>query len=127
MGSDNRIQFGVIESTFSRFTTITHDYVNYHTGFNFAPLTDYLLYRAGKLAQFNPEDAAPYKYCKNIDQPILIVHGDEDKRIDIRYGKENFAQIKSNHKQFITIKGAHHLKCMEKGRERIQKHFTNFF
>ena len=70
MGNDERIQFGIIESTFSDFKTITHEYVNYHAGFNIRPLTNYLVYRAGKIADFDPEDAKPEKYCSNIDQVI---------------------------------------------------------
>ena len=115
MGSDQRIQFGIIESTFSDFKTITNDYFNYHAGFNIKALTDYLVYRAGKIAEFDPEDARPVKYCEKITQPTLIVHGDNDQRIDIKYGRENFSKIISSDKEFIEIKTAGHLDVWKVG------------
>jgi uncharacterized protein len=107
--NDNRIVFGIIESTFSDFKIITNDYFNYHTGFNIKPLTNYLVYRAGKIADFDPNDAKPVKYCENITQPILIVHGNKDDRINIKYARENFAILPSNKKEFIEVENANHL------------------
>lgn len=115
LGNDDRIKFGIIESTFSDFKTITNDYFNYHLGFNIKPLTNYLIYRAGKIASFDPEDAKPKKYCKKINQPILLVHGDKDKRIDIKYAKENYRNIQSEEKEFIQIKNANHLNVWKTG------------
>lgn len=108
MGEDKRVKFGIIESTFSDFTTITNDYFNFHLGFNIKPLTNYLVYRAGKIAGFDPKDACPKKYCKNIEQPILIIHGNKDKKVSIKYAKDNFAQIPSEEKRFINISNANH-------------------
>lgn len=109
MGSDKRLQFGIIESTFTDFKTITNDYFRFTLGFNIAPLTNYLVYRAGKIADFDPEEAQPIRYCAKISQPILLVHGDQDDRINIQYGKDNFMAIPSTKKEFITVKGAGHL------------------
>ena len=115
IGRDKRIKFGIIESTFSDFKTITNDYFNYHVGIYIKPLTNYLVYRAGKIAGFNPEDAKPLKYCENIEQPILIIHGNKDKRINIKYAKDNFAKISSKKKEFIEIENANHLNVWEIG------------
>ncbi|WP_103867321.1 alpha/beta hydrolase [Aquimarina sp. I32.4] len=115
LGNDKRITFGVIESTFSDFKTITNDYFKYHVGFNIKPLTNYLIYRAGKIAGFDPDDARPITYCKKIEQPVLIVHGNKDKRINITYAKNNFANIPSTKKEFIEIKNANHLTVWKTG------------
>lgn len=115
IGNDKRIKFGVIESTFSDFETITNDYFSYHAGFSIKPLTSYLVYRAGKIAGFDPKDASPNKYCKKIEQPILIVHGNKDKRINIKYAESNFIKIPSKRKQFIEIESANHLNVWEIG------------
>lgn len=115
IGYDKRIKFGIIESTFSDFKTITNDYFNYHAGFNIRPLTNYLVYRAGKIAEFNTEDAKPIKYCGKINQPILLVHGNKDKRINIKYAKENFERIESKEKEFIEIENANHLNVWKVG------------
>lgn len=108
MGIDERIEFGIVESTFSDFKTIVNDYFDLHAGFSFTPFSNYLINRTGSIAKFDPDDAKPIKYCESILQPILVVHGNNDKRINIKYGKDNFSKIKSNDKQFIEIDSANH-------------------
>tara|TARA_R110002049_G_scaffold131864_1_gene290681 strand:- start:4866 stop:5801 length:936 start_codon:yes stop_codon:yes gene_type:complete len=108
LGSDHRIKFGVIESTFSDFRIITNDYIKRIFGINIKPINDYLVYRAGKIADFEPENARPIKYCEQINQPILLVHGLKDERINIKYGYENYFKIPSNEKQFIAVESANH-------------------
>ena len=126
IGSDNRIHFAIIESTFSDFTTITNAYFKYHLGFNIRPLTNYLVYRAGKIAGFDPKEANPNKYCKQTKQPILMVHGKEDKRIDIQYAHDNFEQIPNKQKQFIEIKDANHLTVWKVGGDAYFKKVITF-
>ena len=126
IGNDERIKFGIIESTFSDFKTITNDYFNYHIGFNIRPLTNYLVYRAGKIADFDPENASPIKYCEKINQPILIVHGNHDKRIKIDYGKKNFEKIPSKEKEFIEVKNANHLNVWKVGGDDYFKRIMEF-
>ena len=115
MAFDSRIKFGIIESTFSNFRTVTHDYFNFHLGFNIRPFTNYLIDRSGKIANFNPEDAKPIKYCEKITQPILLVHGNKDQRISIDYARRNLEKISSKHKELIEIKNATHLNVWEIG------------
>jgi len=118
LGSDKRIKFGIIESTFSDFQAITNDYFNYHAGFNIRMLTNYLVGRAGTIAGFDPEDARPMKYCKNIEQPILIVHGNKDIRISIDYARANFANLASEEKEFLEMESANHLNVWKIGGDR---------
>lgn len=115
MAIDDRIQFGIIESTFSDFKTVTNDYFKNYMGFGFQPLTNYLVNRAGKIAGFNPDEASPIEYCKQIEQPVLMVHGTKDKRIKIDYGKANFKNLKSTGKRFLEIEGANHASIWETG------------
>ncbi|WP_296381388.1 alpha/beta fold hydrolase [Winogradskyella sp.] len=117
MGYDKRIEFGIIESTFTDFKIIVNDYFDLHAGFSFSPFSNYLANRAGSIAEFNANDAKPIKYCETINQPILIVHGNNDKRINIKYGKANFSKIKSSKKEFVEIKSANHLNVWQVGGE----------
>jgi alpha-beta hydrolase superfamily lysophospholipase len=126
LGNDKRIKFGIIESTFSDFKIITNDYFNYHAGFNIRPLTNYLVYRAGQIAEFDPNEAKPIKYCENIEQPILIVHGNKDERINIQYGKDNFSKIPSTKKEFIEIKNANHLNVWKTGGDEYFERIIKF-
>ncbi|WP_299122456.1 alpha/beta fold hydrolase [uncultured Winogradskyella sp.] len=122
MGYDKRIKFGIIESTFSDFKSIVNDYFDLHAGFSYYPFSNYLVNRTGEIAGFDPNDAKPIKYCKSITQPILLVHGNLDKRINIKYGRENFSVIPSKNKQFIEIDSANHANVWKVGG---QKYFDN--
>lgn len=85
------------------------------TGFRCEPLTDYLTYQAGKIADFDTNEPNPIDYCQKITQPILVVHGNQDKRINIAYGKENFNHIKSTEKEFIEVNNANHINVWKTG------------
>lgn len=126
MGADQRIKFGIIESTFSDFRIITNDYFNYHLGFNVRFLTNYLIDRAGKLANFDPENASPKIYSSKIEQAVLMVHGNQDRRINIKYGKENFANLKTSNKEFLEIDGATHLTIWKQGGKTYFDKVINF-
>ncbi|BDD06851.1 alpha/beta hydrolase [Aureibacter tunicatorum] len=106
---DKRIKFGIVESTFSDLKSIIHDYFEYHAGFNIKYLTNFLIQRSGEIAGFDPDAVIPLEDCKNIEQPILLVHGNKDQRISIKYAQMNFTNIISNLKEFLEIKNANHL------------------
>ena len=44
-----------------------------------------------------------------VSQPVLIVHGMKDERINISYGQKNFDNLASGDKEFYKCKEAHHL------------------
>ena len=115
MAIDDNLNFGIIESTFTRFRTITHDYADYHIGLQAPDLMDYLIDRSGEIANFDPQIAAPINFAQEIHQDILIVHGDQDRRISIDYGRANFEAISSKNKSFIKVEDANHLNVWQVG------------
>ncbi|WP_400079330.1 alpha/beta hydrolase [Winogradskyella sp. R77965] len=126
MGYDKRIEFGIIESTFSDFKTIVNDYFDLHAGFSYSPFSNYLVNRTGEIAEFDSNDAKPIKYCKSINQPILLVHGNQDKRINIKYGRANFSAIPSKRKEFIEIDSANHSNVWKVGGETYFNRILKF-
>lgn len=112
---DKRIKFGIVESAFSDYSTIVNDYFDYNAGFNFRPLTDYLVARSGKIAGFDPDDARPSYHSTQIDQPMLVVHGNKDARINIKYGRENFNNLQSKDKTFLEVEDANHIDVWKVG------------
>ncbi len=57
--------------------------------------------------------------------PILIVHGDNDKRINIKYGKINYQHIASIQKEFVEVHNATHLNVWRVGgKSYLNKVFT---
>lgn len=123
---DNRIQFTIAESTFTNLETISGDYMELNLGFKSKWLNQYLIYRAGKIAEFNPDETSPYQACLKINKPTLIVHGNKDKRIDIQYGKENFINLNTKQKQFLEIDNATHLNVWEIGGKEYFKSVLKF-
>ncbi|WP_052158340.1 alpha/beta hydrolase [Lacinutrix jangbogonensis] len=126
MGFDARLKFGIVESAFSDFKTIVNDYFHRYAGFSFAPFSNYLVNRTGNIAAFNPNEAKPIKYCENITQPVLIVHGNDDKRINIKYGKDNFFKIKSTDKEFLVVDTANHTNVWNVGGEKYFNKVISF-
>lgn len=117
MANDERIKFGIIESAFSDFESIVHDYFELFLGFDCPFITDYLIWRAGQVASFDPELVVPAEAARQIHQPIIMVHGERDNRIKIRYAKANFEHIASCDKTFITYPEATHFNIWKVGGE----------
>ena len=105
---DKRLKFGIIESTFTDFRTIIHDYFFYHMKFKLSFFTNYMINRAGRIAKFKVSEIQPLQSAKSITQPILLAHGEEDKKIDIKYGKEIFKVLQNKNNKFISIPKAGH-------------------
>ena len=66
LGYDNRIKFGIVESTFTDYKTIVNDYFHLNAGFSFAPFSNYLANRAASIAGFDPSDA------KVVDRQVSV-------------------------------------------------------
>jgi len=112
---DKRIKFGIIESTFSEFNTIVHDYIKNKVGFDIPVFSNYLIWRATHIGNFKADSIIPSQSAKKITQPILMAHGVMDDRIKIEYGKSNFANLSSKEKEFIEIPKANHLNLWQIG------------
>ncbi len=113
---DNRLEFGIIESTFTALDQIVYDYQKrYLKGIGLRGLTDFVLKRAGEIGKFDPNKVKPIISVKNIEQPVLIAHGDSDKNISFDYGKALFNGLKSKHKKFIKVKEGGHYDLSSKG------------
>lgn len=124
---DKRIEFGIIESTFTSLEEIVYDYQkSYSYGIGLKPLCNIALDEAGKLAEFNPDFVSPITSGKKIEQPILISHGEKDKNIKFEYGELLFENLKSIDKKFIEIKNAGHFDLSQKGGDTYKKSIMNF-
>ncbi len=106
---DERVKFGIIESSFSDLQTIVDDYFKFYLGFKRPKYSKKLLSQAEKIGKFNSKDIRPSESAKNIKQPVLIVHGKKDRRINYKYGVENYNNFTNKNKEFILIEeGNHH-------------------
>lgn len=127
MEQDKRIEFGIIESTFINLEQIVYDYQKrYAGGIGLRFLTDYVLERAGVIADFDPEKVSPENSVKNIEQPLIIAHGDVDKRITYQYGEQLYKNLSSKEKTFELVKGAGHLNVGAIGGETYYNNIKTF-
>lgn len=108
MQIDKRIQFGIIESTFGDFRAIVHDYTHYNLKINFKPLTNYIITQTEELGGFDADSIQPINSAMAIKQPVLIVHGSVDNRINNKYGKKIYENLASEYKELIIIDSAKH-------------------
>lgn len=123
---DERLKFGVVESTFSDLETIVQDYSERMFGFSIPWVNEYALSRASDLAHFDPEQVSPRSSAKRITQPMLITHGTADKHIRFEYGKANFDNLSSQHKVFLPIPGAVHHNVWTIGGKEYQNQIFQF-
>ncbi len=127
MEYDKRIEFGLIESTFSDLNQIVYDYKKkFLKGIGIRFASNYALKRAGEIGDFYPEKVKPIESVKNIEQPIFIAHGDADESIHYTYGKALFENTKSEKKEFILIKGGGHYGLFKAGGEEYSRKIKAF-
>lgn len=124
--NDKRVDFGIIESTFTDLNQIVQDYQRrYAFGFGFQWICDLTLEKAGAIAGFNPKLVKPIESVKNIHCPILIAHGNEDENIKYEYGRQLFNSLKAEDKVFVTVDKADHYNMFSVGGEKYKyKLFT---
>lgn len=113
---DKRIDFGVVESTFTSLRQIAYDYKKrmlFGVGIRF--MSDRAVNKAGEIADFIPDDVSPINAVKNIKQAVFIAHGDADRNISWEYGKELYKGLASKEKEFYLVKGGRHFGLAESG------------
>jgi len=124
---DKRIEFGVIESTFTELDQIVYDYQKkLCKGIGVRFITNAALQEAGKIANFNPDEVKPIVSVMNIQQPIFIAHGDADENINYTYGEQLYKNAASPQKEFILVKDAGHFDVYAKGGKDYGNKLINF-
>jgi uncharacterized protein len=105
---DKRLQFGVIESTFTSLESVVEQYgVNYF-GIRSPWLARHTLDKSAVIARFDPYAVVPVESARQITQPVFVSHGDSDERIPWQLGRQNFEQVGSPDKQWYLIPNAGH-------------------
>ena len=124
MAIDKRIKFGIVENTFSDLNDVSEEYLQRLLKVNNKVLSNYLLQRVYTIAEIGA--VQPKEIAKDITQPIILVHGIKDKRIDIYHALLNFENIKSKDKTLLQIKNANHLNIWKKGGVQYFKTIFSF-
>jgi uncharacterized protein len=123
---EKRLSFGIIESTFDTLENVIEEYSLDVLKFRSRWLVRLVLSRSAKIAQFTPFDIKPVESCRQIEQPILMIHGDADKKIPIAFNLDNFNALKTTDKEFYIVKGAGHEDVREVGGAAYEQKMLEF-
>ncbi|WP_020567529.1 alpha/beta hydrolase [Neolewinella persica] len=127
LAHDNRLKFGLIESTFIDLRTVANAYGQRMGG---VPLpfwlSDYVLTRAGQIADFDPFSVRPVDVASKVTQPIMHIHGDADANINVSHAHALFDAYASKDKQLYIVNNGDHADLWEKGGEGYREAWFGF-
>lgn len=127
LAADGRLRFGLIESTFTDLPAVANAYGRRLSGLPLPNwLSDYVLRRAGKLANFDPFQVRPLTAAKQITQPIQHLHGDADANINIAHAHALYAAYGSGDKSLYVVPGGDHADLPEVGGKAYQAVWKRF-
>jgi uncharacterized protein len=126
LAHEPRLKFGIVVSTFASLREIVGDYLYINTGVRANLIANLALNKAGHIAGFPPEEVAPAEDAKRITQPILLIHGMDDRNISVEYGKRIFANLASKDKHWYPVPGADHFNVWEKGGAEYDRQLRGF-
>ncbi len=103
MALEKRIVCGISESSFADLREIQCDYLEQLIKVRWDWISIPAFARSEEIAHFHIDDVSPEKSAISITQPILIIHGDADKKINIKYAYRIFENLHSS-KEFYMVK-----------------------
>lgn len=127
LAHDERLRFGLIESTFTNLPEITQAYGERLSGLPLPRwLTDRVLNRAGEIAGFAPFEIRPVDAAVDITQPVQLIHGDGDLNISVSHAHLLFAALGSADKDLHIVPGGDHADLWEVGGNRYKEVYFGF-
>lgn len=126
LGHDKRLSFGIVESTFNTLENVIEEYGYDYFKFRSRWLARHILSKSALIARFRPFEVKPVEACRDIQQPILLVHGDADEKIPMAFNRDNFAALNSADKEFFVVQGAGHDNVGEIGGEKYRQKIFGF-
>jgi alpha-beta hydrolase superfamily lysophospholipase len=127
MASDKRIKCGIIVSTFATFEEIAYDYTKRLTLISSRLLVREVLEYSQQIAKFDVEKIKPEEAAKLIAQPVLIIHGENDRNVSISYGRRIFENLASPHKEWFPVKNGNHYNLWRVGGDEYRQKHVRFF
>jgi len=128
MSIDDRIAFGIIESTFSSLRTVSRDYAHAMSWFLSDNTIDKALSNAERIAKFSVDSVSPAESMRHVRQQILHVHGSDDERISIDHAYRIEENVRYGNSEFHVLNNARHLDMFKVGGEHyrtLRRDFLN--
>lgn len=127
MAHNPGLAFGLIESTFTDLPTVANAYGERMGGVSLPRwFSDYVVRRAGKIADFPAFDVSPVEVASRVSQPVLHIHGDADRNINISHARALYAAYASADKTLHVVRGGDHADLWAKGGETYREAWYTF-
>jgi pimeloyl-ACP methyl ester carboxylesterase len=127
MAHDKRLSCGAVESPFASLREIIHDYFARLFLIRVNSIPDRALLFSEQIAHFSVDSVQPVLSAANITQPIMVIHGLEDKHIASSYGRKVFESVGSREKEWYPIPGGEHNNVRDVGGVIFKRRVVAFF
>ena len=127
MALDKRLVCGVVESPFANLRDVIHDYFARMFLVRINSIPDRALTFTEKIAHFPIDSVQPALSAKRITQPVMVIHGLEDKHIRSAYGRLVFDNLSSFEKEWLPIPNGDHYNLRKVGGEGYKRKIVEFF
>lgn len=127
LAADKRLTCGVFEAPFANMREIVRDYFAQKLYFRINSIPDGSLKTAEKIASFKADKINPAEAAKQIDKPVMIVHGIQDKNVSATYGKRIFDNLPSRNKIWYPIFKAEHNNLNDVGGKNLKLQIIKFY
>lgn len=121
MALDHGIRCGIVESPFATLRQVIYQYWKRMFLLPLRFIPNEALDVSEKIAHFSADSVRPEESAKLITQPVMVVHGDDDKRIPAEDSRRVFDNLKSRDKMWYPIAGAGHNDIQAVGGQRYLK------
>ena len=121
-----RLKGGIIVSTFSTLEEVSFDYQKRLTKIPWKWVNNLVNKNAGKMAGFKASDVNPELSCQSISQPVMMIHGEKDKRINFNCARRNFDALSSEVKLLELIPEGNHMNAWQAGGDELTKKMILF-
>ena len=126
MEADRRICCGVVESPFATLREVVCDYMKRISGVSARWISDHALNRSGEIAGFPVDSVRPEESARNIAQPVMVVHGLQDKYVSPEYGRRVYENLRSHEKEWLPVPQASHFNIASIGGESYKRQILDF-
>jgi len=108
MEIDKRLVCGIVMSPFGDFRKTIRDYIMHKVHLRLNKIADASIAKSEIIANYKADSIKPAISAKHIEQPVMVIHGLEDKNVSALYGREVYENLLSPDKIWFPIyKGGH--------------------
>ena len=124
---ERRLVCGIAESPFANLRDIIRDYFAEMIHFHLDIIPDEALNNTERIAHFSVDSVRPALSAFQITQPMMIIHGNQDQKISVSYGKQVFENLHSLQKEWYPISGGNHNNLRNIGGAEYEHRIITFF